>query len=152
MKEITYINRLTKQREQEKTPYASSLKFLYGNHPFAPLLRQICCKWPLMSKWFGKKQRESASQKFITPFIEKYNVDTSEFLEPVESFSSFNDFFIRKLKPSSRPITNGNDVAILPADGRYRVFQNIHHEEGFLVKGKKCSLQALLQDTQLAHK
>lgn len=70
----------------------------------------------------------------------------------MESFGSFNDFFIRTLKPSARPIDEDLDVAILPADARYRVFSNIHSADGYWVKGKKFSLEKLIGDDTLAHK
>src|SRR5579885_2696092 len=93
--------------------------------------------YSLFSHFFGASQKRSSSKSKIRPFIEAYQIDTSEFQDPVESFRSFNDFFIRKLKPSCRPIASGEDVAILPADGRYLVYANIERSEGFLVKGKK---------------
>ncbi|NGX37098.1 MAG: Phosphatidylserine decarboxylase proenzyme [Chlamydiae bacterium] len=152
MTDIIYINRETKEREKEKVPCKSCLEFLYAKNPLSRLFCAILCKIPLLSRFYGSLQTRSNSRKKITPLIEKYQIDTSEFLDPVDSFASFNDFFIRKLKPSARLITNGNDVAILPADGRYLAFQNIHHEQGFLVKGKKFSLEKLLGDSKLAHK
>lgn len=107
---------------------------------------------PFFSHLYGSLQKNKCSRRKIRPFIEKFRVDTSEFLEPVDSFQSFNDFFIRKLKPNCRPISPGADVAILPADARYLVYENIATSDGFFVKGKKFSLETLLQDQSLAHK
>ena len=96
-------------------------------------------------------QKSCLSRPEVTRFIKKYGVDTEEFQDPVANFTSFNDFFIRKLKPAARPIVPGNDVAILPADARYLVYPNIAEAEGFFVKGKKFSLETLLQDSDLAN-
>ena len=148
----TVINRKTKKEEEEKTPWKSGLAFLYGKNPLRFLVRLILSRFLLVSKFFGWRQKRPSSKKNIAHFIEKYEINSSEFLDPPDSFASFNDFFIRKLKPSARPIFDGNDSAILPADGRYLTFQDIHHEEGFHVKGKKFSLEALLKDAKLAHK
>lgn len=152
MTELFVIDRATKKQIEEDVPYKNSLLFLYGEHPFAWILRPLICRLPLLSKLFGYLQRKPSSAKNIRPFIEKYGIDTSEFLDPVDSYQSFNDFFIRKLKTSARPITDGNDVAVLPADGRYLAFQDVAHEEGFMVKGKKFSIEKLLGDKKLAHK
>lgn len=152
MSDLFFIDRKTKQKIKEEIPAGASIGFLYGASALARLLRPLICKFPYFSTLYGDLQKTSSSKKKIVPFIEKYQIDPSEFLEPVDSFSCFNDFFIRKLKPSARPIAGGNDIAILPADGRYLAFQNFHHEEGILVKGKKFSLEKLLGDAKLAHK
>ncbi|NGX26712.1 MAG: Phosphatidylserine decarboxylase proenzyme [Chlamydiae bacterium] len=152
MSDVYFINRKTKQQEKEQILCKTCLEMLYHKNPFSWFFRTLLCKLPIFSRIFGRLQMRPSSRKKIQPFIQKYSIDAAEFLDPPETFPTFNDFFIRKLKPSARPISNGNDVAILPADGRYLVFQNIHHEEGFLVKGKKFSLEALLGDSKLAHK
>jgi phosphatidylserine decarboxylase len=68
----------------------------------------------------------------------------------VNEFRSFNDFFIRKLKPESRPIDPAKDSAVMPADGRYRFFQNIGEVDGFIVKGEKFNLNKLLGNQELS--
>jgi phosphatidylserine decarboxylase len=50
----------------------------------------------------------------------------------------------------ARPISPKG--AILPADARYRFFQNISETDGFVVKGKKFCLAKLLGDSNLAKK
>lgn len=152
MTDLYIIDRETKQKIEEKVPYKSSLIFLYGNNPLALLIRPLLAKLPFFSRLFGYLQRRPISAKHIVPFIEKYGIDATEFRDPVDSYKSFNDFFTRKLKSSARTITNGNDVAILPADGRYLAFQDINHEQGIFIKGKKFSLEKLLGDKKLAHK
>ncbi|MDN3506059.1 MAG: phosphatidylserine decarboxylase [Simkaniaceae bacterium] len=152
MTDLFYINRQTKQKEKENIPCKTCLEVLYHGNPFSWFFRTLLCKTPLFSRLFGSLQDRPSSRKKIAPFIEKYQIDTSDFLDPPESFPTFNAFFTRKLKPSARPISNGNDVAILPADGRYLAFQSIHHQEGIWAKGKKFSLEKLLGDAKLAHK
>ena len=109
-------------------------------------------KIPFFSRFYGYLQKCKWSRRKVLPFIKAYHINTSEFLDPVDSFQSFNDFFIRKVKSSARPFANGNDVAILPADARYFVFNNLSKCDGFLVKGEKFSLQELLKSSTLAHK
>ena len=72
----------------------------------------------------------------IIPFIKKFDVDTSEFLEPINHFGSFNDFFIRQLKPEARPINQEENRAILPTDARYLVFPDVREFPIFLLKEK----------------
>jgi phosphatidylserine decarboxylase len=68
----------------------------------------------------------------------------------LEEFTSFNDFFTRRLRPECRPQAIGDDVVTIPADGRYRVIQDIDNSDLFSVKGKKYSLAALLGCHEMA--
>ena len=156
MKEIVFLDRATKKIVQEKVYGQGFIKAFYGDHTYSRFLRRFVLPWmtqhPFMSKFYGFLQKTGFSKRKIKPFLEQFEVDPSEFLDPVESFSSFNDFFIRKLKPEARPIAPGKDVAILPADGRYLVYPHIDKADGFLVKGKKFCLETFLQSKELADK
>ncbi len=156
MAEIHYIDRESKREEKEKVYGEFFIDLLYGSSwlskIFSFLLLKPIAHLSFFSRLYGAFQKSRLSRCKIKPFIQKFGVDESEFLDPVDSFSSFNDFFIRKLKPTSRSIVSGNDVATLPADARYLVFSNIQTTDGFLVKGQKFSLEELLQSSSLAHK
>jgi phosphatidylserine decarboxylase len=156
MHTIRYIDRQTKKEETEKVYGKRLIEAFYGttflSHILEKTLLPLIGKFSLLSRLYGYLQKKPKSRAKIRPFINTFHVDVSEFQDDVDSFASFNDFFIRKLKPSCRPIANGHDVAILPADGRYLTFQNIKNSDGFLVKGKVFSLEDLLQNKALAHK
>jgi phosphatidylserine decarboxylase len=153
---LRYIHRASKQECVEKVYGARFLEALYGtfwlSRIFSFLFLPLFSRVTFFSHLYGWLQKTRLSRCKIKPFIQNFQVDSSEFLEPVSSFQSFNDFFIRKLKPEARPITPGNDVAILPADARYLVYENIHNTPGFWVKGHKFCLVELLQDRTLAEK
>lgn len=156
MKQILFIDRKSSKIEKEEVYGESALNFLYGEDLISkifgvPLLNFIV-RYPFFSKCYGWWQKSQFSKKKIKPFIEKFKIDSSEFLQPIEAFTSFNDFFIRKLKPSVRPFDLGESVAIIPADGRYRFYQNLDQVKGFIVKGKKFSLEKLLCSKELAKK
>jgi phosphatidylserine decarboxylase len=154
MSEIIYIDRESGKQEVEKVYGQGLIKAMYGSGFLSSIasffLRQIACKSPILSHLYGLLQKSSWSRRKIRPFIEEFQMDPSEFLSPLDSFTSFNDFFIRKLKPEARPIATGEGVAILPADARYLIYPNIQESDGFLVKGQKFSLLELLQDSALA--
>ena len=151
-----YIDRKTHQEMTEKVYGKFYIDLLYGNSWLSRILSFLVLPFfahiNFLSRLYGAIQKSNVSKEKIHPFIEKFHVDTSEFLNPVDSFHSFNDFFIRKLKPESRPITPGPDIAILPADGRYLVYENIEKTDGFFVKEKKFSLEKLLRNSELAQK
>jgi phosphatidylserine decarboxylase len=153
MSEIRYIDRTTRKEEVEQVYGKVFLDILYGHNPFHRILSAVLLplsKISLFSQLYGAFQKSCFSRYKIRPFIDAFRVDETEFLDPVSSYRSFNDFFIRKLKPSARPLAHGSDVAVLPADGRYLVYQNIEQANGFLVKGHKFSLRELLKSDQLA--
>lgn len=154
MDPIVVIDRATKKRIQEKVYGQKALEFVYGNSLLSRLfgtpLLHLLIKWPFFAAWFGFCQNLPSSRKKILPFIKQFEVDAAEFDQPVSSYKTFNDFFTRKLKASSRPIAEGTRKAIIPADGRYLFYQNISLADGFAVKGKKFTLSRLLRDSGLA--
>lgn len=156
MEPIYYIDRHTRQLRQEQVYGAKALRFFYGNGWLSKFcgtpLSTVVSKLPFLSSFYGWLQKLPRSKKKVLPFIKTYDVDASEFLAPPDSFSSFNDFFIRRLKPQARPIAPGTNTAIIPADGRYFFYQHIDRTDGFVVKGKKFDLGTLLQNQELAQK
>jgi phosphatidylserine decarboxylase len=156
MNEIRYIDRQSRQEKTEQVYGKYFLTALYGSSFYSRILSfiflPIFSHLKFLSRLYGAIQKSSFSRFKVKRFVKKFKIDTSEFLDPIESFNSFNDFFIRKLKPSARPISSGHDVAILPADARYLVYENIYTVEGFWIKGHKFSLEELVQDAALAAK
>lgn len=156
IKPIEVIDRRTGKIEQEEVYFGEVIELLYGNswasRSFGRVLTYLFCHFPFISAFFGWWNQLPLTKKKIDPFIRRYKLDTSEFLEPVESFPSFNDFFIRKLKAESRPVASRKKMAIIPADGRYLFYPNIAQSDGFIVKGEKFHLADLVRCESLAQK
>lgn len=154
MKPIFYIDRITKKQCEEKVFGARFIRLLYGDNFISrligPSLAYMLAKFPWFSSFYGTLQNKPESAKKIAPFIKAFEVDQTEFADDPSTYNSFNDFFIRKLKNSARPIARGNTTAIIPADGRYYFYQNIKLSDGFVVKGQKFDLASLLQNQALA--
>ena len=72
---------------------------------------------PLTSRGFsrlaGKFMDSHASTALIKPFVRKNKIDLSEY-EPAR-YRSFNEFFIRKVRPECRPVAPEGLIA--PCDG-----------------------------------
>lgn len=137
---IIYIDRQTGQAHQEKIYKEPALRFLYDNAWLPHFIQRwmlAVVKGSFFSIFYGYLQKRPASAKKIVPFIKEFGVDEKEFLEPVSSFRSFNDFFIRRLKSDVRPLPNDQELAVIPADGRYYFYENIAACEGFIIKGQK---------------
>lgn len=152
MEIVEYIDRKTQTLENEKVFKESIIRFFYGKTFFEVLVCHPIAKLSAFSRFYGWLQDRPSSRKRVMPFIEKFHMDTNEFLDPVESYRSFNDFFIRKLKPEARPIAQGNDIAIIPADGRYRFFQDIKKGNPFSIKQQPFDIESFFQDKALADK
>ncbi len=154
--DIVYIDRASGEQQKEKVYGEWLIKLLYGqgwtSKTAGTLLQALFCKNPYASALAGWWQNLPHTAKAIAPFIADYGIDSQEFLDDVSSYRSFNDFFIRQLKPSARPIAAGENRAIIPADGRYYFYQDIEKADGFVVKGQKFDLTKLLQSKELADK
>lgn len=154
MKPIVYIDRATGEHKTEEVYGASALRLLYGDgladRTFGRAIREVVASLSICSAVYGWWQKQPWTKSKIRPFVEKYGVDTSEFLEPVDSFASFNDFFVRKLKPEARPVAEGTATAVIPADGRYYFYQELSTAPLLDVKGQCLDLPTLLGDSSLA--
>lgn len=149
---LIYRERSTGQLVSEQIFGEGLLRFIYGKSIIGKGLRRLISRSPIWSRAFGWWQSQSWTKKEIEPFVKKYGMDPSEFLKTIPEFDSFNDFFIRKLKPEYRPIAPSDFIVTMPADARYLAIPNIESSDGFLVKGQKFSLDSLLQNKALADK
>ncbi|MCB1180457.1 MAG: phosphatidylserine decarboxylase [Chlamydiia bacterium] len=147
---VKYIDRKSGQEKIEQIYGEAPLKFLYGNGLFNRVCLFLTTRMSWCSKFYGWWQKRGWTRQKILPFIEKYEINTIEFLHSPSSFTSFNDFFCRKLKSDARPIIAGDETAIIPADGRYLVYSNLEQCDGICVKGKRFSLVKLLGSETLA--
>lgn len=149
--EIVFYHRYEKKLHTEA---------IYGEKPlrwaYSTLLGKLCLegafKRPWFSRLYGKWADNPASAREIPPFLERFGLDSSEFLERPESFRSFNDFFSRKLRPGARPIAEGENTAVFPADGRHLWVPDLSTDSHLYAKGQKLSLTRLLGDGELAER
>lgn len=91
------------------------------------------CEWPWLKN------------RFITTFINKYNVNMSEALDPEPyNYKNFNAFFTRQLKPDARVIVEGDKTIACPADGAISQLGDIKDGRIFQAKGQTYTLLELL--------
>ncbi len=122
-------------------------EFLYGTAPGRVLLRGLCRPW--FSKLGGWVLSTRLSALAVGPFIRAHGIDMSQC--PETKFSSFNDFFTRRLPSSARPADMDPAAFISPCDGRLTVWPA--DEAGrFPVKGTEYTLSELLRDEALARR
>lgn len=128
---------------KEKT--SRLLTFLYTTSVGNRLLRILVS--PAVSKAAGKVMNSRLSLIAVPGFIKSQNIDVSEFEKT--SFSSYNDFFTRKLKPDARLLAQGDDILISPCDAKFTIFP-ITNDSRFLIKQGQYTVQSLLRDEKLA--
>ncbi|MEM9284144.1 MAG: phosphatidylserine decarboxylase, partial [Verrucomicrobiota bacterium] len=132
---------------------------VYGDRPlrwaYETFLGRCSLEAVIKRKWFsglyGKWADCSCSSREIKPFMERFNLDANEFLQSVESFSTFNEFFYRRLKPEVRPIAEGMDQACFPADGRHLFIPDLSQSTTIYAKDQAFDLSTLLGEAELAN-
>lgn len=147
---IKFYNRYTGEIETEKVLGEKYLRWVYGT-TLGKVGLHVLIKRAIFSRLLGASKNTRKSAESIPSFIEEYGINTEEMLRSVEDYTSFNDFFYRKLKPGARPLAEGN-VVVLPADGRHMGWQDAATMQSVFIKGQKFDLPALLGSDELAEK
>ena len=108
---------------EDKQYGGKALHFLYESIPGRILLKFVVGKW--YSGWNAKRNSAKKSTAKIAPFVKEYGVDMSDFES--REYTSFSDFFTRKLAAGKREFSaEGNDF-IAVADSKllcYRISED----------------------------
>lgn len=96
-----------------------------------------------LSVLLGRYYDSSFSRKSIKGLLATEGCNASEAEFPVEKYTSFNDFFTRKLRDGARSFDPDENKLSSPGDGRLFVYQNLQKNDPVPVKGAKRSLQDL---------
>lgn len=118
-----------------------STLFLYNTILGRLVLKILTFK--LVSKIGGLILSTKLSKIFIKNFIKKNNINMKDY-ENIK-YKSFNDFFIRKIKPNKRPINKDNKTLISPCDAKlshYKITEN----NMFKIKNSYYSINDLIKD------
>lgn len=145
---IKYIDRETGQVQIENVYGEKWLDWLYHN-PIGEATLWTIAKRKIVTSMYGDEMEKSSSADKIKPFIKEYNVDIS--IAQKQNFKSFNDFFIRKLKPEARPIVADSLAVASPADGKILAYSNVSKSD-FYIKGFRFNVDSFLDNKELAKK
>jgi len=140
---IIVIDRETGEPFEETVLGEKWLRWAYqdGRSGFLKrLLFRSSCVSKLMGKWYDS----GFSKGKIDAVIEELAIDVDEFAQPKESYSSFNDFFIRHLKPEARPFSTEPESLVCPGDGRALVFPRLDKDTFVPVKGHPFTIRKML--------
>lgn len=128
-------NLLTKRAADiMRTPFKILLQYLAPQHAlshFAGWLSE--CRWPWLKNYL------------IHSFLKRYDVDMqAAIIENPYDYPTFNSFFTRQLKPTSRPIAQDSNQIASPVDGFVSQIGKIEQNTLLQAKGFYFDLKSLL--------
>ncbi len=127
-----------------------TLEFLF-RHPIGRFFMKHLLSLKVINNLITWRKRTRHSRGEISPFVEYFKIDTSEFVRPMDSFTSFADFFVRELHPDARPIASGADALVSPCDGRIEwMISGLGTDTVFEVKGQSFTLSEVFSDQEVA--
>ena len=94
-----------------------------------------------MGRLANTRKPKSLIRLFIRTYIKKYNISLDDYIVPDEGYSTFNEFFTRKLKPKSRPIGQGIISAV---DGYIYDSGAVNKDKKIYVKKKFYKVEELI--------
>jgi phosphatidylserine decarboxylase len=104
----------------------------------------------------GKFMDSPASAKIVNDWLADRSLGNEDFVLPEQGFQSFNEFFIRDIKPGARPISavKDNSVLVSPADGVINMINNdLQLDDQIPMKGKMTlNLTEMLDSSKYASK
>ena len=95
-----------------------AVRFLYKTLPGRVLLSLLI--WPPISKLAGVFMDSRISCMMIRRFIRNNNIKMDEFLDV--KYRSFNDFFVREIKPELRSFPEDEGCVAAPSDGKLTAY------------------------------
>ena len=91
---IQIFNRYTGEVETEEIYGEPYMRWTYGTR-LGKLALHALAKRALFARWYGWRMNRPLSARRIAPFIQRYKVNSDEFVHSPSSFKSFNEFFYR---------------------------------------------------------
>lgn len=121
------------------------LSFLYGHALTRLLIKPFVS--PVISGIGGRILDSRFSACFVGPFVKQNHIDLEQYEK--QKFSSYNDFFTRKIKAGKRPAAAEEEVLISPCDGKVSVYP-VRKNGRFAIKHTEYTVGSLLQNEELA--
>lgn len=145
---INYYNRYSGEVETEIVHASAFLNWCY-NYKLGNIFTNFIFSRRMFSKVYGKIHNLKISRRKIEPFIRKHSINSEESTKRIDEYSSFNDFFKRKLLPGKRKIIEDEFHCIAPADGKYLAYENVNLTDRIQIKRHIFSLKELVKDDNM---
>ena len=121
------------------------LQKLYGTALGRKLLSVLV--QPVVSRIAGRFMDSGLSAVLVSPFVQKNHIDLSQYEK--QEFTSYNDFFTRKIRPSSRPFAEAAEAFTAPCDSKLSVYP-ITEEAQFCIKDTQYTMESLTRSKRVA--
>lgn len=135
------------RRFEEENGQDRLLRYLYHSRAGRGLIRLLTL--PMVSKLGGRLLNTRLSAMAIPSFVRSNHIDLTQY--EARKFTSYNDFFTRKIKPEQRPILEDARVLIAPCDGKASVYR-IDADRRFAIKNSVYTVESLTRSHRLAEK
>lgn len=135
---------------QEQVPGGGFLALCYGS-PWGRFITDALWSRIFVSRFYGLALSMAWSRRCIEPFVRQNHVPMDEVEVPDGGFQSFNDFFIRRLKPGARPLPADPEALIAPADSRLKAIA-LNSQTVLDVKGNRLTLAHLVDGADAARR
>jgi phosphatidylserine decarboxylase len=145
---IFIYDRVAKRLVRELVPGGGLLALQYAS-PLGRFVTDALMSRKLVSRFYGRLFYTAWSRRWIEPFARQNHVPMDEAAVPNGGFKSFNDFFIRRLKPGSRPLPADPRALIAPADSRLKAFP-LNTQTVLDVKGHRLTVADLTAGADVA--
>lgn len=143
---MKYIDRMgnvtVEENDQDKL-----LRHLYNDRGGRLCLRVLVSPW--ISKMAGRLLNTGFSARFVGDFVEKNRIDLS--ICEKQKFSSWNDFFTRRLRQGERSVDEREKVLVSPCDGKLSVYR-IDKNSRLWIKDTEYTVEQLLRNKSLAER
>jgi len=140
---IEFVDRKTGELRQEVVLGEAFVRWVYESAPGRALRRALLTR-PVASKLYGLYQSSGLSKRAIPGVVDQLSIDMDECIVPDGGFTSFNDFFTRRLRPGARPVETDPRRLASPADGRTFAYVDVQGDTLLPAKGHAISLRELL--------
>ena len=136
---MKYVVRKRNSRDNIIIESNNTLNFFYGTLIGRLFIKILVSSF--VTNIIGKYMNSSFSIKRIDKFIKENNININDYVD--KNYKSYNDFFIRKIKDSKRPILANKNVLISPCDSKLTVYK-INKDLTLKIKDSYYSIDTLI--------
>ncbi len=136
---MKYVVRKRNSRDNIIIESNNTLNFFYGTLIGRLFIKMLVSSF--VTNIIGKYMNSSFSIKRIDKFIKENNININDYVD--KNYKSYNDFFIRKIKDSKRPILANKNVLISPCDSKLTVYK-INKDLTLKIKDSYYSIDTLI--------
>lgn len=137
---MKYIARERNSEVNIVSESSMTLNFFYGTFIGRVILKLITCRF--ISNIVALYMNSRLSKHRIKGFIDKNDINIYEYDD--RKYSSYNDFFTRRVISSKRPIDSSSDTLISPCDGKLTAYK-IEDDLSLKIKGSYYSIDTLVE-------